>query len=192
VTVAFTTVDSTAKAPGDYTAVSGTATFAPGQTSTAVSVAVVGDLVPELRKKFTVKLSAPVGATLADTAATVNVLDNDAPLSLYVSDGWVLEGNAGTSNLNFTVSLSRPVPAGQTVTVKVATANGTALAGSDYTALASTTLTFVAGQQSQVVSVAVLGDTLVEKNETFSLRATLPTGAVAGDATGTGTIVNDD
>jgi chitinase len=193
VSVTYATADSTAKAPGDYTAIPATAlTFAPGETTKSIPVAVVGDGVSEKAEKFLVKLTTPVGATLADTAATVNVLDSDPTLALSVSNAWVIEGNTGTTTMNFTVSLSAPVPAGQTITVNVTTANGTALAGSDYTALATTPLTFTAGQQTQIVSVIVACDTLMEKNETFSLKATGPVGATLADAAGIGTVVNDD
>ncbi|MGH2651226.1 MAG: matrixin family metalloprotease, partial [Actinomycetota bacterium] len=68
----------------------------------------------------------------------------------------VTEGNAGTVNAVFTVSLS--ASSGQTVTVNFATADGTAVAGSDYVAT-SGVLTFNAGETSKSVTVVVNGDT---------------------------------
>ncbi|MBP6702290.1 MAG: M4 family metallopeptidase, partial [Vicinamibacteria bacterium] len=110
--------------------------------------------------------------------------------TLSVSDVSVAEGNAGTSNATFTVSLA-PAAAG-TVTVAYATANGTATSGSDYVA-ATGTLTFAAGEMSKTVVVQVNGDTAFESNESFSLNLTSPTGgALIGDGQGAGTITNDD
>jgi hypothetical protein len=77
------------------------------------------------------------------------------------------------------------------VTVKYATANGTALAGSDYTA-ASGTLTFAPGQTSQTVTVNVMGNTTVEPNETFAVNLSAASGATLFDGQGVGTILNDD
>lgn len=105
----------------------------------------------------------------------------------------VTEGNSGTTSATFTVTLSEA--AATAVTMAYATASGTATSGVDFTA-ASGTLTFAAGQTTQTVSVAVIGDTAVEADETFTLAFTNPSGALfAGGATSlsaTGTIKNDD
>lgn len=109
---------------------------------------------------------------------------------LTVSDVAVTEGNAGTVNATFTVTLT-PSFTG-TVTVDYATADGTATAGSDYTALSATTLTFLPGETSKLVTVSVLGDTTIETNETFFLNLSNPTNATIADPQGLGTITNDD
>ena len=194
VSVTYTITAKSAHAGSDFVATGPTVlTFAPGETAKTITIDVIGDRVAEKTKKLSVKLSAPVGATLADKAAAVTVLDNDAPLSLYVSDASVLEGNTGSANgAVFTVSLSAPVPAGVSVTAIAATADATAKSASDYTAVAPTGLTFTAGQQTKTVTVPVHGDTNIEKNETFTLKLTGSVGAKAGDASGLGTIVNDD
>ncbi len=109
--------------------------------------------------------------------------------SLSVADIALNEGNTGSTSATFTVTLS---PASsQTVTVSYATANGTATAGTDYTAT-SGTLTFTAGQTSKTVAVAVLGDTPVEADETLTLALSSTSGATLSRAVGTATIVNDD
>ena len=109
--------------------------------------------------------------------------------TLSISNVSVTEGNSGTTNANFAVTLS---PASdQTVTVNFATANGSATAGNDYTATAGT-LTFTPGQNTRTISVPVRGDTTIEPDETFLVNLTSPSGAVLGTSQGTGTIVNDD
>jgi chitinase len=78
------------------------------------------------------------------------------------------------------------------VTVQVQTQDGTASAGSDYTALPATTLTFGANETSKSVAVAIVGDTTVESNETFTVVLSNPTAAFLAKGTGTGTITDDD
>ena len=79
---------------------------------------------------------------------------------LTIASASVAEGNTGTTQLNLTVSLSKAST--NTVTVKYATANGTAKVPGDYTAKPLTTLTFAPGQTSKPVAVAVRGDLLDE------------------------------
>jgi len=118
------------------------------------------------------------------------------PITVQVSDaGPVDEGDgAGPANqLIFTVSLSR-APAGP-VRVSYTTADGTALAGSDYQATAAT-LVFSAGQTTLQVPVAVIGDTLFEANEQLYLRLASPAPDVDPlrivDGEGVGSIRDDD
>src|SRR4029077_20082888 len=75
--------------------------------------------------------------------------------------------------------------------VNYSTSNGTATAGSDYTA-ASGMLTFTPGQTSQPISVTVQGETVYEPNETFTVTLSNPTAATLGTFFATGTILNDD
>src|SRR5262249_35111374 len=78
------------------------------------------------------------------------------------------------------------------VTVQYATANGTATAPADYTAIPLTTLTFNPGQTTKTVTVAVNGDMLDEANETFVVNLSAPTNATIADNQGVGTITDDD
>jgi chitinase len=78
VTVGYATANGTATAGQDYTATTGTLTFAPGVTSQKVNVAITGDTVVEPTENFTVKLTTPKGATLATATATGTITDNDA------------------------------------------------------------------------------------------------------------------
>ncbi len=122
--------------------------------------------------------------------ATSNIVTVTAPPGLTINDVSVAEGNAGSSAATFTVSLSQ-AQTSQSVTVGFTTSNGTASAGSDYTAAAGT-LTFPPGVTTQTVSVAVHGDTLFESNETFVVTLSNAAHATIIDAAGVATIVNDD
>lgn len=110
--------------------------------------------------------------------------------ALSISDVTLPEGNAGTSTAIFAISLSSPTT--DTVTVQVQTLDVSAAAGSDYVALAPSTITFSSGVTTQMVSVVVLGDTVLEGTETFKVTLSVPLNAVLSDGIGIGTIVNDE
>jgi chitinase len=190
VTVSYATANGTATAGSDYTAKTGTLTFAPGETSKTVSVAVAGDTTVESNETLTLNLSGlSGGATLGTTTATGTIVNDDSLPTLSVSSASVTEGNGGTATMNFVVTLSQAQTGA--VTVAYATENGTATAGSDYTAK-SGSLTFAAGETSKTVSVSVLGDAVAEANETLQLKLSAASGATIATGSGTGTIVNDD
>ena len=112
-----------------------------------------------------------------------------APITLSVTDTSVVEGNSGLTACTFIVRLS--APALDPIVVQYATADGTASAGVDYVA-ASGSLTFARGQISKTVTVNVIGDTVVEDNETFQFVASTSVGDVVRSATGVAIIRDDD
>ena len=191
VTVNYATADVTAAAGSDYVADSGTLSFATGQTTKTVIIAINGDTVVEPNETFLIHLSSPGGATIADAQGQGTIVNDDvAPLpTLSINDVSVTEGNAATATATFTVSLSAAASAA--VTVNYATVNGTATAGSDYVA-GSGMLSFAAGESTKTVIITTNGDTAVEPNETFLVDLSSPAGAAIADAQGQGTIVNDD
>ena len=79
VTVNYATADRTATAGEDYTATSGTLTFAPGETEKTVSVTIIDDEVEDSGETFTLVLSDPSGGQLRDTEATGTILNTDPP-----------------------------------------------------------------------------------------------------------------
>jgi CSLREA domain-containing protein len=176
----------------DYTATSGTLTFAPdGPLTQTISVPVLGDTLDEFDETFIVTLSSPTNATIADNQGIGTILDNDDMTALLsIDDVTITEGDSGEVNAVFTVTMS--TGSGKTVTVQYATADGTATAGSDYTAT-SGTLTFSPGEAlTQTISVPVIVDWLCEDDETFTVTLSNPLNANLGDDQGIGTIVDDD
>ncbi len=303
VTVQYATSDGTASAGTDYTAMSGTLTFAAGDTAKTVSVPVLDDADDENDETFTLTLSNASGASLGNTTATGTIVDNDTttatpltatfenmpethdgsrirfgltfsedlsvshltlrdeafevnsgtvfgaqrkqpgsnrrwtisvdpdsagsavtiilpettdceasgaictndkrPLSHSLTDTVAVEveeptvpslavaGASATEGdaVTFTVSLSEA--SGQRVTVDYATSGGTAASGTDFTA-ASGTLTFDAGDRSKTVNVTTTDDSDNEEDETLTLTLSNASGATLGNATATGTIVDND
>jgi len=192
VSIVYSTANGTAIAGSDYTATSGTLSFAAGETSKTIDVPILGDTQVETDETFLVRLTSATGATIATTQATGTILNDDQPPvlpKLSIGNATVTEGNSGTTNMTFTVTLSQASTS--PVTVGYATADGTATAGSDYNT-SSGTLTFAPGETTKTITVAVRGDTLVESSETLRVVLSNPTGATISVGTGTGTITDND
>ena len=189
VTVNYATANGTATSPADYLAASGMLSFAAGETTKTITVTVNGDILDEGDDTFAVNLSNAVGALVTDAQGIGTITDDDATPSLSINDVTVTEGNTGTVNATFTISLS--AASGRTVTVDYATANGTATSPADYQAR-SGSLTFTPGQTTQQLTVLVNGDLLDEASETYVLNLTDPTNATLADNQGGGAIIDDD
>jgi hypothetical protein len=115
--------------------------------------------------------------------------DEMGPPTLSVSDASVVESNAGLVSATFRATLSRP--ASTAVAVDYATADATAMAGTDYNS-ASGTLTLAPGVTSGSLDISVLGDTSSEWLESFRLNLTNPRGADLAVTQAVGTIVDND
>jgi VCBS repeat-containing protein len=144
--------------------------------------------------------TARVTVQLRDSGGTANGgIDTSAPQtfnvtilgppSVSIADAGMLEGNAGTTPMVFTVTLSGPTT--QPVTVSYQTLNGTASSTKDYQAT-SGTLTFAAGETSKTITVLVNGDTSRESTETFVVRLSIPINATIADSDGLAFIIDDD
>ena len=190
VRVSYATSDGTATAGDDYEAVNNKEmAFTTGNIYAYARVLIGGDELNEPDETFKVNLSGAINASISDNQALGTILNDDSAPALTISDASLSEGDEGTSNLTFTVTLSKA--SGQTITVKYATADGIARSTSDYTAK-NGTLTFAAGQTSKTISVVINGDTQVESDETLFVLLSSATNASIGQARGTGTILNDD
>lgn len=188
VQVDYATADSSASSANDYQAATGTLSFAPGETTKTVTVAINGDSAGESNEQFQLSLLNAINAVMADSLGLGTILDDDIP-AISIGDASVTEGNAGTITAKFAVTLSSP--SNQTVTVKYDTAAASATAPKDFTTTTGT-LTFAAGTTSQTVSISVKGDVLDELNETFLVNLSNPTNATLSDNQAVGTIIDDD
>jgi len=186
-TVHVSTADITAIAGSDYVAASGIVTIPAGQTSKTFTVAIIGDRVAEENEYFYVNLSSPTNAIIVGGQAYGIILDDEPRISM--GGVTVTEGNTGTINAMFTVNLSATSPVD--VTVDYSTADGSAVAGSDYTSK-SGDVTIPAGQTSATFAVPVLGDRDFEPTEYFSVTLSNATNAVIANAQAFGAIVDDE
>ena len=173
----------------DFTAGSGTVTFAVGDSSKTFTVATVEDTGVESNETFTVTLSnvGPAGAaTLADATATGTITDDDTlpTLSISVSSSTVAEAG-GTSTVTISTGSGPTFSSAQTITLAL---TGTAAESDDYT-IASKSLTLAAGATSVTTTVTAVQDSIDDDAETVIVTA-----SNGGDTIGsqTVTITDDD
>ncbi len=185
------TIGGTAINGTDYATIAAPLAIPAGNTTGTITVNPTADATIETNETVTLTLNAGAGYTVGvPNAATGTILNDDLP-NLVIDDVTANEGDAGTTNFTFTVSLSAPSGPGG-VTFDIATANGTATAGSDYVANTFTAQTIPAGSSTYTFTVQANGDALNEPSETFFVNVTNVVNAVVVDIQGVGTIVNDD
>ena len=189
----------------DLGTTSGTVTFAAGSAAGAtqsITITVTDDMLSETAESFTVTLgtitstlSSQISLKNGASSATANIAASD-PITINISGPTNVDEGDATGN--YTVSLS---PSGITptadLTVSYGTSNGTATAGTDYTAK-SGTLTFTrTAAGSQTFTVQTTEDTFDESGETFTVTISNPSGGGGptpslGSAKSVTTTIDDD
>ena len=165
-----------------WTVLVGTTVSIPaGSGGFTVRVPTVNDSLGEASETMTLTASTPLGAMVG----TGTIIDNDTPV-VNISGPVTYNEAAGTATFTVTLSNASALP----VSVAYNTANGTATAGSDYTAK-SGTLNFAAGVTSQTITVTIANDNVYEGAETFNVNLSAPSNATLGTATSTATIIDD-
>jgi len=178
----------------DYVAKTGqVAYFASGVTSKKVTVTVNGDNTAEPDESFLVKLSAPSsGHTISSSSGTgVGYINNDdTAQGLSVNNlPSIVEGNSGTTSVNFRIT--RAGGTSPAATVYFSTANGTAKAPDDFEAVTNRLVTFNVGDTYKDVPVTIVGDIDWEEPQSFTVQLSNPSGVAIVDGSGTGTIAQD-
>jgi Ca2+-binding RTX toxin-like protein len=181
--------DYTQTGAASFTATTGTVTFAAGATTATVTIDPTGDTVFEADETIALTLASGAGYSIGTTtAATGTIINDDIPPAISIADTTIIEGiNGNPTQSLITVSLNKA--SSQAISVNYATSNGTAIAGTDYTATTGT-LTFAAGQTSRTIAVPILNDNLNEVNETFKINLTTPTNATISDNQATITLTD--
>ena len=210
-TVDYETVNGSATAPSDFTAITPTTLIfpatGPGSDSQTVTVSVNADLTYETNEAFTVHLSNATNATISDADGTGTINNDDAAPTLTINDVSLQEGSppgippGPTKNFSFIVTRTGATEVGSTV--NFASANGTTnpavggvcgTPGVDYNSN-SGMVTFPAsgpGSTSQTITIQVCRDTVYELNETFFVDLSSAVDATISDNQGLGTATNDD
>ena len=173
VTVNYETVAQTAVAGEDFMVLNDTVTFAPGESTKIIEVTIIDDDIDEAdSESFSVSLTDPTNATIADGGGTGSIIDDDEAQLLLDSGLPVMEGDDGVATAVVTVSLTTETAF--PVTVAYETSNDCcepqfATAGEDYLAI-SGTLTFAAGESSKAVPILIYSDTKHEDDEFFNVN----------------------
>ena len=164
----WSTRDGSAKAGQDYMAVAGKNVAIPaGQARGTFSVNIINDSSDELSESFSVSIASASlrfigpGGTLQ---AVINITDNDLPPTISMADVAFGE-QEGDALVVYTLS----VASGRETSFSWSTQDGTALAGADYTAVGSTTVTVPAGTQSGTLRVPLTSDSEDEGDEKFKV-----------------------
>jgi len=190
--VRYHTEAGTAAAGEDFVPATGTLTFeagSPDGTERAVAIEPVNDTRSELTETLSLMLSGVVGAMETRATMPITILDDDPPPSLRVESISVPEGKTGTSPALLTLSLSGS--SGLDAILDYASEDGTAEAGSDYLPT-SGTVSILAGETAGTIAVPVVGDPIIEPDESFTVRFSLPRNVTLDvDRVGI-TIVDDD
>jgi hypothetical protein len=185
--VAYSTVAGSASG-ADFTARTGVVQFAPGQATATIAVATIDDVIDEPAEQFSVRLMSPVGATLTNDTALVNVADNDLPSVASIGDARFVEGTGTITKAMLPIQLDRVSAFPITVTYRL-------LAGSakstDVT-LSKGEVTVAAGKSSESIPIELIADKIVETKETFTVEIVAATNATLGASLATVAIVDDD
>lgn len=190
-TVNYATADISAMAGSDYVPQAGTLTFNDGETLKTLDIPILDDGVIEPDKAFVIRLSngPKIDSISSPVEEVITIQDRIVPPALSVNDATITEGNAGTTNLSFTVSLSALT--GRTVTVDYQTIEFSAQSAVDYQPV-SGSLTFDPHQTTRTVVVPIIGDTIDEFEESLRLQLSNPNNATLDRLRGVGTISDDD
>ena len=174
VTVDYATSNGSATAGTDYTAANGTLTFNGGESTKTFAVTIANDSQDENDETINLTLSNPTGGAVlgVQKTAVLTVIDDDSGGALQFS---AVAYRADETGGSVTITVVRSGGVAGNVTVDYVAANGSAVAGSDYTAN-SGTLTFTAGDISKTFSILIVDDNAAEGNETVNLTLSNPTG----------------
>ena len=193
-TLTYAVTNITANA-NDYAVVNNTVEFADGETSKTISIPITPDTLFEADETFQVSLVSTTAGTIGTGSAIGTIINDDAsplPPSLSIGDATVTEGNSGTTQISFTVTRSgnSSGEASADYTLTFGNADAADFAP-DTPSLARVVL--VDGVLTDVITLNVIGDTVVEPDETFTLTLfNANMGTQIGDGVATGTILNDD
>jgi len=157
-----------------------------------ITVPILQDTSDEYDESFLVELYNPSSAEILVSQAIVTIIDDDPVHDVGVS---FVSASEPDEQAIFRISLLSSAASGKPITVNYTTANGTATAGSDYTAT-SGSVTIPAGSMSANITVPVIDDAIADKDETFTVTLSVPSDGNAqvgaGQGTATATIFDDD
>ncbi|MCP4568208.1 MAG: hypothetical protein GY841_11580, partial [FCB group bacterium] len=153
-----------------------------------IPVPIIDDLLAEPDETLVLSLTSVDGATVLDGEALGTIDDDDETL-IAIHDVEIAEGDAGTTDAFFTVALA--APSHREIRVDYLTVPATATAGDDYLTT-SGTLVFAAGVTERTLAVTVVGDVILESDETFRVELFNAVNATIADGVGVGTILDDE
>lgn len=191
VTFTYSTDDITATGGSDYSITSGTGTIVANTTSTVISIPIINDLqANEGSETFSVFIGNPVNATISDSEGIGTIIDDDTGRTATVNDASIAEGDV---NSTVTVKVLFSEATTTPITFQYSTSNGTATSPADYQGVTSATATVPSGVTEYDLTFTIVGDTLPETAEDFTVTISNITGGFTiADASGKVTIFDND
>lgn len=195
VSVQYATGNGSASAGQDYTAKTGTLSWAAGDgVAKPISIAIINDTAAEGTEGFTVTLASPTGGAVlgAANSATVSIIDDETAATggVQFQDAkyTVTEGTPSV-----TLIVTRGADTSNAAQVSYASANGTAMAGTDYLAQSGSLSWPEADITTRVIVVPIVNDSVAEATEAFTVTLANPSGTTLGaNGKATVTILDDD
>ncbi len=198
----YITENSSAITPADFTGISATSpasgTIAIGETKTTIRIPIIDDNSTEYNENFTIKITSLTNARFHDNKTSVEtmitIIDNDS-VSFTIADSSIVEGNSGTTEMEFSVILSAEAdrPVSVTWGTYIFDLQNTATPNVDFMRVTNKILEFLPGEITKKIAVDIIGDTEKESHENFTVGLTNPsTGASIAISSATGRIISDD
>ena len=202
ITFNYSTTDGTAAAGTHYTSSSSSGTITAGSLSETISIPVIDDSNDNSDRTFTFNISSAnlsngTVATISESSDTATIIDDD--LDISINDITVSE-NAGTATV--TVTVANGPSLSSYVDVDYTTVNGTATAGSDFTATSGTVRItssdagpiYFTSSETNTITVTIADDSVYESSENLDVTLSNIQNATGSfsDSSGRITITDND
>ena len=182
VTVNYNNSNLTAANGSDYTAFSGTLTFAPGETVKTVRIPIINDVAIEATENFKLNLLTPSANAkiVGDGVAIASIVDNDATTGTPAAS--LTDAVVDEANKTVTVTVVLDKPSTGNVSFTIAGQDATAIANSDVRVLTALgKIAFAPGETAKTVTFGLLNDATSESTEVFDVVLSSPIGATIAD-----------
>ncbi|MBK8399215.1 MAG: Ig-like domain-containing protein [Leptospiraceae bacterium] len=189
------TINGTSTAIGggtDYSITASPLNIPAGSTTATITINIVNETLYEADETVVIDMGTPTNATASGTLTHTATITNDetAPTISFTSGTTISFGEAVG---NYSLSATLSAISGLDSSVTLNTANGSATAGSDYTAQVTQTFTIPAGATTANFNIPITDDTIYEGDETFTITFSAPiNSSISGGATQTVTITDND
>src|SRR4051794_1924245 len=193
VTLNYQTVDGSAAAGSDYTAVHGSITLSTAQPQQTIDIPITDDAAAEGDESFTLSLTKAFtnDSFLEQSSVPIVIADDEVTERPSLS----IAGEASFAEtddlMNAQIEVRLSAASTRPVRVHYATADGSATGGIDYQTM-NDVLTFAPGETVKAISIPIFGDDLIESAKSFTVTLSAAENATIGTAQSTVTIVDDD
>jgi len=175
---------------------SGVLTFAAGESSKSITIAVANDVLIERDENFIVMLSNPVNADLDGFVGLATILNDDVaqPTVAFATTSASVMENAAAGGFDFVVNRTGDISGVSAVLYEVTGSGANPATAADFVGgrLPLNSVSFAAGETSKVIHIGVVNDDVKEADETFTISLVAANGAVIGSASKASAVIGND